>query len=92
MRTFGSYNIFDNLKNTSHKIISFRFYLGAVCPGVKVQRFLYIINENMIPITLEDIKTDNKYVTLEIEGLEYLGNEDYSEWQGTGGQWQAQAH
>ena len=79
MRTFGSYNIFDNLKNTSHKIISFRFYLGAVCPGVKVQRFLYIINENMIPITLEDIKTDNKYVTLEIEGLEYLGNEDYSE-------------
>ena len=79
MRTFGSYNMFDNLKNTSHKIINFRFYLGAVCPGVKVQKFLYIINENILPITLEDIKTDNKYITLDIEGLEYLGNDDYPE-------------
>ena len=76
MRTFGSSNMFDNLKNTSHKIINFKFYLGAVCPGVKVQRFLYIINENILPITLEEIKTDNKYITLSIEGLEYLGNDD----------------
>ncbi len=27
-----------------------------------------------------------------IISFQYIGHEDYSEWSGTGGQWQAQAH
>ena len=79
MRTFGSSNMFDNLKNASHKIINFKFSLGVVCPGVKVQRFLYILNENSLPVRFDGIKTDNEYITLNIEGYEYLGNDDYPE-------------
>ena len=79
MRTFGSSNMFDNLKNESHKIINFKFSLGVICPNVKIQRFLYIVNENSSPVSLEAIKTDNKYITLNVEELEYLGNDDYPE-------------
>ena len=77
LRTFGSSNIFDNLKNESHKIINFRFSFGAVCHGVKFQRFLYIVNENSSPVKINEIKSDNDYITLDIEGYEYLGNDDF---------------
>ena len=30
--------------------------------------------------------------TFSIISFQYIGHEDYSEWSGTGGQWQAQAH
>ena len=77
MRTFGSSNMFDNLKNESHKIINFRFSLGATCHGVKIQRFLYIVNENSSPVNIDEIKTENNNITLDIEGYEYLGNDDF---------------
>jgi len=75
MKTFGSSNIFDNLKNESHKIINFKFSLGAICHGVLRQRFLYIINENSSPVNISEIKTENGNITIDIEGFEYLGNE-----------------
>ena len=79
MRTFGSSNMFDNLKNESHKILSFKFSLGPTLHGVKTQKFLYIVNENSSPVNINEIKTDNEYITLNIEEYEYLGNDYYPE-------------
>ena len=79
IKTFGRSNIFDNLKNESHKIINFKFSLGTACQGTKIKKFLYIVNENSSPLTIEEIKNDNNYITLALEGLEHLGNDDYQE-------------
>ena len=79
MRTFGSSNIFDNLKNKSHKIINFKFSLGTICPNVKIQRFLYKVNENSFPFGFDEIRTDGEIIISNIEGFEYLGKDYYLE-------------
>jgi hypothetical protein len=46
---------------------------------MKIQRFFYLVNENSSPIILNNIIPESQYITLNIEGLEYLGNEDFQE-------------
>ena len=74
LRTFGTTNMFDNLKNESHKMINFRFSLGSTLFGIKKQRFLFLINENSSPLHIRQINCDNELITLGFENIEYLGN------------------
>ena len=75
LRTFGDSNIFDNLRNESHKIISFNFSMGQSYFSEKKQKFFYLINENSSPIKIEKILSSNDIVTLGFENIEYLGND-----------------
>ena len=74
LRTFGTYNMFDNLKNESHKIINFNFPLGSTFFSIKKQKFFFLINENSSPIQIRQINCDNEFITLDFENIEYLGN------------------
>ena len=76
LRTFGTSNIFENLRNESHKIINFKFFMGSTYFPVKKQRFLYLINENSSPVKIEKIHSYNEIITLGFENIEYLGNDD----------------
>ena len=76
IRNYGISNMFDNLKNESHKIITFKFSLGSTLFGLKKQRFIFLVNENSSPVKIEEIKNSNELVTLEYENVEYLGNEE----------------
>ena len=40
---------------------------------------LYIVNENSSSVRIDEIRTDNEIITLNIEGFEYLGNDEYLE-------------
>ena len=76
IKTFGISNKFDNLKNDSHKIMTFRFSFGTTLLNVKNQRFLYLINENSSPIKISKIISDNEMITLGYESFQFLGKED----------------
>ena len=76
IRKFGTSNMFDNLKNESHKLINFKFNFGYTFFPIRKQRFIYLINENSSPIIINQIKTENKFVTLGFENIEYIGNEE----------------
>ena len=76
LRNFGNLNMFDNLKNESHKVQSFKFSLGSTLFGVRRKRFIFLINENSSPIKINEIITQNNYITLRYENTEFLSNED----------------
>ena len=76
MRTFGTSNMFDNLKNDSHKIINFKFSFGPSLFSIKKKKFIYLVNENSSPIKIEQIKSINNVITLGYENIEYLGNDE----------------
>ena len=76
LRNLGNLNMFDNLKNESHKVQSFKFSLGSTLFGVRRKRFIFLINENSSPIKINEIITQNNYITLRYENTEFLSNED----------------
>ena len=76
LKTFGTSNMFDNLKNESHKIMNFKFPFGYAVSYVLKQRFLFLINENSSPITINKIISINKMITIRLENYEYFGNEE----------------
>ena len=76
LRTFGTSAILDNLKEESNKVINLKFDFGSSYINNKRQRFLFLINENSSPIMVNEIFCNNYMISIGLENIEYLGNDE----------------
>ena len=76
MKNFKPDNKIHTIKGSLNKKKIFYINFGNVPIGVKKQRFLYLINENEEPITLNNIIIDynNPNFLIDFEEYEYFGN------------------
>ena len=78
MKNLKIENKISTIKGTLNKKKIFHIDFGNVALGVKKQKFIYLINENELPIPINNIITDynNLNFLVDIESYEYFGNGD----------------
>jgi hypothetical protein len=68
-------NIIGTIRGSLNKKKIFYIDFGKVPVGIKKQKFIYLINENESPISVNNILIDydDPYFYLDVEGYEYFG-------------------
>ena len=75
LKTFGTSNMLENLKNESHKMQNFNFSFNSSLYNIKKQKFFFLINENSSPIRIDKIFTNNEMFVIGFDNIEYVGND-----------------
>ena len=71
-------NEINSLKKNSNKKKAFNIDFGQVPQGTIKQKFIYLVNSNESPIKISDIiiNDSNMNFLIDIEGIEYFGNNE----------------
>ena len=76
MKYLNQENKIATIKGALNKKKIYNINFGDVPQGVKKQKFIYLINENQKPISINNIGIDynNPNILIDFEGYEYFGN------------------
>ena len=66
IKPYGGFNKYNNFKN-QYLLISTQFHFGSVTGEIDRKKYVYVINDNLFPINITEIKTTNINFTLDIE-------------------------
>ena len=67
------YGGFDNYRYNNNKVqyllMSTQFFFGSISGEINRKKYVYIINDNLYPLIINEIGTSNKQFTLDLEGF-----------------------
>ena len=66
IKNYGGFNRYNSFK-VQYLLISTQFRFGSVTGGINRKKYVYIINDNLYPIQISSIETNNLYFTLDLE-------------------------
>ena len=67
---FNKYNVFK----MQYLLISTQFHFGSIDGEINRKKYLFIINDNLSPVIINNIKSSNNYFTLDFENSYSINN------------------
>ena len=67
IQNYGGFDKYNNYK-IQYLLISTQFHFGSISGEINRKKYVYIINDNCSPVEINEIQTNNRHFTLDLEG------------------------